>query len=99
MNLNIQPAAGFYTITPIDSNKSSDTIVYAFDPDKTQGDPFVKGKIVAVGTELITEEGGVIAPEFNIGDIVWYSYSGFEEITENGKKIRLIRFKAVVGKE
>ena len=97
--LNLKPSAGYYTITPIDADKSSDDIVLVSDPEKKQGDPYVKGKIVSVGEPYKTEGGKEVAPEYNVGDMVWYSYSGFEEITDKGKKVRVIRFNAVVAKD
>lgn len=91
--LNLTPARGYYTVRPIKTSESSSKILQANTDEKA----YSKGVIVGVGATTV-EEGMEFKPEFKIGDTVWYSFSGFEEISEDGKSIRLIRFRAICAK-
>lgn len=94
--LDLAPSAGYYTIQQLDTEQSSSNIIVATNPEQNQS--YKKGKIIGVGGSETTDSGAIIKPEYSIDDIVWYGLSSikFEEITENGKSIQLIRFKSVV---
>lgn len=96
--LDITPSAGYYTIAQLPTESSSQNIIVSTNPDANQS--YKKGKIVAVGDREKTAQGGTIEPQYQVGDVVWYSLSSikFEEITEDGKSIQLIRFSSVVAK-
>ena len=90
----IKPAQGYYLINPLPSPKSSGIIVHT--PD--QEPPYMRGEVLDIGSAIV-EDGKWLNAEYKIGDIVWYSYSGFEDITIASDTLRLIRFRAIVGRE
>lgn len=89
----LNPAPGYATIEPLTIDKSNEAISIA----KTTIDSYHKGRVVKVGFNLINEHGIVIEPHFAEGDIVLYSFSGYEQIQQEGEILRIIKFNQVIG--
>lgn len=91
---NLHPVAGYATIIPQTKENATSSNKIIYNQDKQSY--FVKGKISKMGDSLLTEVGTSILPPAKIDDLVLYSYSGFEDIIEDGDLVHLVKFSAIV---
>ncbi len=88
---NLVPVAGYATISPEKEKEDSAIIIR-----KEKDDAYIKGKVIKVGGSYY-QDGIEFKAPCKPGDVVLYSYSGFEDTMVGGKTVRIIRFSAIVG--
>ena len=90
-NLSCKPVNGYLFITP-DKKEEEQTIIVK----KVKDDAYIRGKVISVGGS-IWNDGREITSPCKAGDIVLYSFSGFEEVNIDGETIRILKFANIVG--
>jgi chaperonin GroES len=80
-------------------DKSPGGIIYA---DSSKNKPS-RGKVIAVGTGLVKEDGYVIPPQVAVGDRVVFGIYAAQEVTIEGTELLLVKesniFCVIEGKE
>jgi len=87
----LHPVAGYITITPQEETKI-EGVIY----NKEKEDAYVRGKVLKVGDGFLHDSGNFLGSPCKEGDIVLYSFSGFENVTQEGETIQVVRFSAIV---
>lgn len=82
--MNIKPLSNHLFIEPIEGEKKTESGIVL--PENIEKDKPVKGKIIAVGSGKIKENGERIPMSVKIGDIVLFKKYGPDEIEIEGKK-------------
>jgi co-chaperonin GroES (HSP10) len=88
------PAQGYYLIEPLELPQSKGTILQA----RNQDQAYKRGKILDVGLST-PEDGVMLDPEVQAGAVVWYAYSGFEDVQIEKDNYHVVRFRALVAIE
>lgn len=93
--LNIQPASGYILIEPQESQKQTKSGIYL--PDTHEGEKPQKGKVLAVGSDLLHESGQMISAPCKVGqNIVYKKWGGNEYKTEEGKELIFVKFDDIL---
>lgn len=79
----IKPLAGHILIEPLKEEKKKGSIIL---PETVEKERSEKGKVIAVGTGRLGEDGKRIASEVKKGDVVLFSKYGPNEIKIDGKE-------------
>lgn len=82
--MNIKPLSNHLFIESIEEEKKTESGIVL--PENIEKDKPVKGKIIAVGSGKIKENGERIPMSIKIGDIVLFKKYGPDEIEIEGKK-------------
>jgi len=88
--LFLTPSSGWLLIEVLEDDKSSGLIL-------TNKTPPLKGKVLAISGDMVSEFGATIPCPCKVGDIISHTTIGFEEIDYKFKKYRLIPFVKVIG--
>lgn len=93
MPTKIKPVPGYILVEPIDDKEEfSGGLVM---PESAQDKP-AKGLVLAIGGDLEERDRTVSCPA-KVGDTVIYKRYGGQEIRENGKVVKLVRFDELMG--
>lgn len=80
---------GYVLVEPQEAEtKTSSGIIL---PETAQEKP-AQGKVLAVGDDLVLENGKVVKAPVKAGDIVVYKKWGGDEIKAEGKELKLVKF-------
>ncbi len=90
----LQPASGYILVSPVEAEKKTASGIVL--PDSHEEKP-QKGKVLAVGSEQITESGAKISPPCKKGDVVVYKEWGGNEYKENDQEYLFIKFEDILG--
>lgn len=90
---NIKPAAGYLLIEPeeIERQTSSGIVLPESHDEKPQ-----RGKVLAVGSSEVTENGKVIKSPCEVGDVVVYKKWGGNEYKVEDKELLFIKFDDIL---
>ncbi|OGM56224.1 hypothetical protein A3E46_00795 [Candidatus Woesebacteria bacterium RIFCSPHIGHO2_12_FULL_46_16] len=94
--LNLQPAAGYLLIEPLGSQEKTASGIYL--PESASEKP-QKGKVLAVGTEEITESGTKREAPAKKGDIVIYKKWGGNEVKIGNVEYLFAKFEDILAIE
>ena len=86
---SIKPLAGYILVEP--SEAESKTISGIILPESAQERPAI-GTVLAIGDDLILENGKVVVCPVKIGDKVFYKKWGGDEIKIDGEELKLVKF-------
>ncbi len=88
---NIKPMAGYVLVRPVEQEKKTATGIIL--PD-THDEKSQKGKVIALGKTLLTENGVKIEPEFKVNDVVIYKKWGGDEVKFgiSGEELIFVKF-------
>ncbi len=89
IELKLRPLMGYCLIEPSEAEtKTASGIIL---PESAQEKP-AQGKVIAVGEDLILENGKVMVAPVKVGDNVVYKKWGGDEIKLNGIEYKLVKF-------
>ncbi len=92
--ISLKPLMGYILVEPsVAETKTASGIIL---PESAQEKP-AQGKVIAVGDDLILEDGKVMVCPVKIGDIVVYKKWGGDEIKLNGQEYKLVKFDDLMG--
>ena len=94
--LNLTPAPGYLLIEPLEAETKTASGIYL--PDSASEKP-QKGKILAVGEDEITDQGGKRKSPVKKGDIVIYKKWGGNEVKINGIEYLFSKFEDILAIE
>jgi chaperonin GroES len=91
----ITPLSGYIIVEPVDAQSQTKSGLYL--PETAQEKPSI-GKVVAVGSDLILENGKALSCPVSVGELVVYkSWSG-EDVKFEGENIKLVKFDGLIAK-
>ena len=89
VKLSVKPLMGYVLIDPSDAeNVTASGIIL---PESAQEKP-AEGRVVAIGEDLVLENGKTVAAPVKVGDIVVYKKWGGDEIKVSGVEYKLVKF-------
>lgn len=87
--VNLRPLMGYALIEPSAADTQTASGIYL--PESAQEKP-AQGVVVAVGDDLILENGKVMVAPVKVGDKVVFKKWGGDEIKVGGKEYKLVKF-------
>ncbi|MGB6838715.1 MAG: co-chaperone GroES [Microgenomates group bacterium] len=91
--LNLKPTAGYLLIEPAEPEKKTASGIYL--PETSEEKP-LKGKVLAVGPDEITEKGIKRTSPVKVGDVVIYKKWGGNEVKIEGKEYLFAKFEDIL---
>lgn len=88
--LGIKPLAGYILVLPSESETKTASGILL--PESTQEKP-TQGEVVAIGAELVFENGKSVGCPVQVGDIVVYKKWGGDEIKSGGVEYKIVKFE------
>lgn len=86
---SIQPLSGYVLVEPLPAEtKTASGIIL---PESAQERPAI-GTVLAVGDDLVWENGKVVKSPVKLGDKVFYKKWGGDEIKVAGEELKLVKF-------
>lgn len=92
----LKPTRGYVIILPDEAEEKTASGLYV--PDKAQEKP-QKGTVIAVGAKRAVEPSPFlewVEPEVKKGDKVYYRRWGGDEIKEDGKEYKIVKFDDII---
>lgn len=93
---NLQPAAGYLLIEPLEAETMTSSGIYL--PDSA-GEKPQKGKVLAVGGDELMDSGSKRKSPVKAGDVVIYKKWGGNEVKIEGKEYLFAKFEDVLAVE
>lgn len=87
--INIRPLMGYVLVEPQEAETVTASGIVL--PESAQEKP-AQGKVIAVGDDLIFENGKVMKAPVKVGDKVVYKKWGGDEIKVSGRELKLVKF-------
>ncbi len=87
--LNLKPLMGYVLVEP--SSAETKTASGIILPESAQEKP-AQGKVLAIGDDLVLENGKVVVSPVKIGDRVIFKKWGGDEIKVAGVEYKLVKF-------
>lgn len=94
--LNLKPTSGYLLIEPVEAETKTASGIYL--PDTVSEKP-MKGKVLAVGRDEITDSGIKRRAPAKVGDIVIYKKWGGNEVKIGTKEYLFAKFEDVLAVE
>ena len=86
---NVKPLMGYVLVEPEEASQKTSSGIYL--PESAQEKP-AQGKVIAIGDDMVFENGKVLRAPVKVGDKVVYKKWGGDEIKVNGKELKLVKF-------
>lgn len=87
--VGIKPLMGYVLVLPSEAeSKTASGIIL---PESAQEKP-AQGKVVAVGEDMVMENGKIVRASVKVGDSVVYKKWGGDEIKVSGVEYKLVKF-------
>lgn len=93
INSDFKPTAGHILVEPIGAKKQTDSGIYL--PDSSEEKP-IKGKVIAVGPDEITDSGIKKKSPAKVGDYIIYKKWGGSEVNIAGKEYLFAKFEDIL---
>lgn len=90
---DFKPTAGHILVEPIEAKKQTDSGIYL--PDSSEEKP-IKGKVIAVGPDEITDSGVKKKSPVKVGDYIIYKKWGGSEVKIAGEEYLFAKFEDVL---
>lgn len=87
--LKVKPLMGYVLVEPQEAEKATASGIIL--PETAQEKP-AQGKVIAVGEDLVLENGRVVKCPVGVEDLVVYKKWGGDEIKVAGKELKLVKF-------
>lgn len=95
--LNLAPTAGYVLIEPAESQSKTDSGIYL--PDSATGEKPQMGKVLAVGTDEVTDSGAKRSAPCKVGNSVIYKKWGGNEVKIDSKEYLFAKFEDILAVE
>lgn len=92
--LNLKPSAGYILIKPEEAETRTASGILL--PDTASGEKPQMGKVLAIGTDEITDNGTKRQSPAKVGDRVIYKKWGGNEIKLEGKEYLFVKFEDIL---
>ncbi len=92
--VKFSPTAGYILIEPEVLEIKTASGLYL--PENATGEKPQKGKVLAVGSDEVTDNGTKKKSPVKVGDIVIYKKWGGNEVKENGKEYLFVKFEDIL---
>ncbi|MBI2022226.1 co-chaperone GroES [Candidatus Daviesbacteria bacterium] len=89
MQLNIKPLMGYVLVEPSAAETKTASGLYL--PETAQEKP-AQGTVVAIGDDMVFENGKTLSSPVKVGDKVIYKKWGGDEIKLSGIEYKLVKF-------
>lgn len=89
VKVSVKPLSGYVLVEP--SLAESKTASGLYLPETAQEKPAM-GTVVAVGDDLILENGKTVRSPVGVGDKVYFKKWGGDEIKVDGRELKLVKF-------
>ena len=87
--LSVKPLMGYVLVQPSEADtKTASGIIL---PESAQEKP-AQGTVIAVGEDMVFDNGKVLKASVKVGDKVVYKKWGGDEIKVDGKELKLVKF-------
>ena len=86
---NIKPLRGYVLIEPEEAQTTTASGIVL--PETAQEKPAM-GKVLAVGEDLVLESGKTVSSPVKVGEKVYYTKWGGDEIKVDGQELKLVKF-------
>ena len=87
--LSVKPLMGYVLVEPSSADtKTASGIIL---PESAQEKP-AQGTVIAVGEDMVFDNGKVLKASVKVGDKVVYKKWGGDEIKVDGKELKLVKF-------
>jgi chaperonin GroES len=96
-NLNLKPTAGYLLIEPASAQTKTQSGIYL--PDTASPEKPQKGKVLAVGSDEVTDSGAKKSSPAKIGDIVFFKKWGGSEVKIDGVEYLFSKFEDILAIE
>lgn len=90
---SIKPLAGYVLVEPVAAETR--TVSGIILPESAQERPAM-GTVLAVGDDLVLENGKVVKSPVEAGDRVFYKKWGGDEIKVGGEELKLVKFDDIM---
>lgn len=91
--LNLEPAAGYLVIEPLEAEEKTSSGIYL--PDNASEKP-QQGKVLAVGSDEVTDSGVKRVSPAKVGDVVIYKKWGGNEVKLQGREYLFSKFDDIL---
>ena len=95
--LNLKPTAGNILLEPQEAARQTASGIVI--PETVSGEKPQKGKVLAVGSDEVTDSGAKKPAPCKTGDIIYYKKWGGNEIKLEGKEYMFVKFDDVLAIE
>lgn len=92
---SIKPLAGYVLVEPVAAEEKTASGIIL--PETAQERPAI-GTVLAVGDDLILDNGKVVKSPVKPGDKVFYKKWGGDEIKVSGEELKLVKFDDLMAK-
>jgi chaperonin GroES len=89
----VKPLRGYVLIEPESAETTTASGIVL--PETSQEKPAM-GKVLAVGEDLVLENGKTIKSPVDVGDKVFFTKWGGDEIKVDGKELKLVKFDSLM---
>lgn len=86
---NIKPLSGYVLVEPAQAETTTASGIIL--PESAQERPAM-GTVLAIGEDLVLENGKTLKTPVKTGDKVFYKKWGGDEIKVDGKELKLVKF-------
>ncbi|KKS65443.1 hypothetical protein A3A14_01350 [Candidatus Daviesbacteria bacterium RIFCSPLOWO2_01_FULL_43_38] len=90
---SIQPLSGYILVEPIPAETRTASGIIL--PETAQERPAI-GTVIAIGDDMVLENGKVIKSPVKVGDKVFYKKWGGDEIKVAGEDLKLVGFADIM---
>lgn len=91
--LNLIPTAGYILIEPLEAQTKTASGLYL--PENASEKP-QKGKVLAVGSDEVTDQGTIKKSPVKVGDEVIYKKWGASDVKIDGKEYLFAKFEDIL---
>lgn len=88
--ITVKPLMGYILIEPVEAQTTTASGIIL--PESAQEKPAM-GTVLAVGDDLILENGKTVKSSVKPGDKVFYKKWGGDEIKVDGRELKLVKFE------
>jgi chaperonin GroES len=88
--INLKPLMGYVLVEPLTASSTTASGIYL--PESAQEKP-AQGTVVAIGEDMVLENGKTFSSPVRIGDVVVYKKWGGDEIKVSGVEYKLVKFE------
>ena len=93
--MQIKPLADHIVIEPLLPEEKTESGILL--PGTVEKEKPEQGKVIAVGTGKVTEDGKVIPPEVQVGDTVLFTKYAPNEVTVGDKDYLIVKQEDILG--
>lgn len=87
--VTLKPLMGYVLIEP--TSAQTQTVSGLYLPESAQ-EKQAQGTVVAIGEDMVLENGKILKSQVKVGDVVFYKKWGGDEIKVGGTELKIVKF-------